>query len=76
MENKKGFIDGLNDLLIANGAGRYDHLRETPLMYVPIVNGADAQVVDEYVSHGANMVNITGDSLTGILDDLCRAGVL
>lgn len=76
MENKKEFIDDLNLILVEHGGGRYDHLKDTPFMYVPIVSGKTGKVIQEYVSHGASMVNITGDSLTGILSDLCAAGVI
>lgn len=75
-EDKKGFIDDLNLLLISRGDGRYNHLIEYPLQYVRVTNPANPSVYGEYVSQGANMVNITGDSLTAILEDLHKAKVI
>lgn len=76
MENKAQFIADINAALISNGAGRYHHLLEIPLTYVPIVNAETGAVVKEFVSHGAHMVNVTGDSLAAMLEDMIAAGVL
>lgn len=76
MEDKRGFVEELNQMLINRGDGRYDHLRECPLMYVKVINPINPLDYEEYISQGANMVNITGDSLTAILEDLHKAKVI
>lgn len=76
MEDKQGFVEELNQLLISRGDGRYDHLKEFPLQYVKVVNPVNPLAYDEYISQGANIVNITGDSLTAILEDLHKAKVI
>lgn len=76
MEDKDGFITALNQALIVNGGGRYDHLMEFPLVYMPVIDGSTELVKQEFIAQGGNLVDITGDSLTAILSDLCRAKVI
>lgn len=76
IEDKETFVNELNHLLVTCGGGRYDHLREIPLTYVTIVNPLTEQVTNEFVVQGGNTVNVTGDSLSAMLSDLNKAGVL
>lgn len=76
MEDKKQFVADLNAALIANGGGSYDYLKDHPLTYVPIINGATQGISTELVTQGPRTANITGDSLGAILGDLVVQGVL
>lgn len=69
-EDKAGFVDALNAALIVYGDGRYDHLIETPLTYVPVYR--DGRIVSEHVTLGSEVANVTGDSLTGMLGDIYK----
>lgn len=76
MEDKAKFVEDLNKILIEHGGGRYDHLLEVPLVYAPIKNAESGEIILEVVTQGANTVNVTGDSLTAIIDDLRKAKVI
>lgn len=62
-ERKAIFVTCMNTALIANGEGRYDYLKETPLTYA--VDG-----FEEYVTCGGKRACVTGDSLTAIMADV------
>lgn len=70
MEDKARFVELPNEALVKCGDGRYDHLLEDPLTYV-------ADGPREFVVRGGcRRACVTGDSLAGMLHDICDQGVL
>lgn len=67
-EDKERFIEMINDALIECGDGRYDYLKDEPLVYHRDNDGQDRY---ETVSQGQwNVVSVTYDSLTAMMADL------
>lgn len=70
MEDKAKFVELLNDALVGCGGGRYDYLLEDRLVY-------ETAGPEEFVVRGPwRWARVTGDSLAGILHDICDQGVL
>lgn len=72
-EDKALFCKRLTEALIECGAGRYDWLKQHPLVYREDANG------DEHVWCAGleyRKANVCGDSLTAMAVDIHRQGVL
>ena len=69
MEDKKRFIEMIQDALIECGDGRYDWLDSKPLVYSDNKYGREEFVELE----GTNSrVCVTGDSLVAIMEDIAE----
>lgn len=64
MENKRLFVQRVNEALLECGDGRYGYLSEQPLTYIRTECGG------EFVTNGQSRVCVEGDSLTAILEDI------
>lgn len=75
-ENKEGFINDLNLLLIKHGGGRYDFLKSTPLVYTKIISGETGNVMGEIVTCGGKCANVHIDTLPAMMADIYKQGVI
>lgn len=66
-EDKRLFVQRLNEALIECGNGRYDYLKDEPMEYQCEGEGWNKV---ETVSQGGNQANVTFDSLTAIMKDI------
>ena len=64
MEDKRLFVQRINEALVECGDGRYDYLRDMPLTYVRSECGA------ECVTNGITRVNVGGDSLPALMKEI------
>ena len=73
MENKDGFVKGFQLLLIENGAGRYDYLKERPVAYERDEHGEEF-LVRRNPANGAVCSRrcVSANSLTAIAEDILK----
>lgn len=64
-EDKELFVRRLNEALIECGAGRYDFLADTPMVY-------EDRAFEESVELRGAKARVTGDSLTALAIDVFR----
>lgn len=73
-ENKARFIERVNDALIKEGGRRYSDLKKNPLRYV--VTDDPYEIAHERVYRGDKWVNVTGDSINAMLEDVLNGGLI